>query len=279
MLLNFTTADAGITLFYTKDGISQDENGDPIREQSIFTLNFNGNRVNVFDNTYNFPFIDGDEINGDQNLYVKGGEGSVAIINLFNGDENGESPDYYSFKNEFVETTGGDGTGEFVRSKRLVNEAHLVFNVNQDIVNGEEPDRLFLYDAINEVPLIDYFLDRTGNPGNPELSKAIHLVPLQREDDEPNGLGIKYKIRITEHINNLLLRDSTNVKLGLSLSGNVNIEENTNHFKILTSEDNLLQNIPISSIITPRGTVLHGNSSPMTEMRPYLEIFYTEPDN
>ena len=60
------------------------------------------------------------------------------------------------------------------------------------------------------------------NDTQPSLSENNHLGPLQRDDDEPDGKGIKYKLRITEHINNLFIRDSTNVKLGLAGSSNVN---------------------------------------------------------
>ena len=75
MLLDFANSNANITLHYTKDGLSDDENGDPLREQATYVLSFTGNRVNLFDNAYNFPLVDGDDVNGDESLYLKGGEG------------------------------------------------------------------------------------------------------------------------------------------------------------------------------------------------------------
>ena len=169
------------------------------------------------------------------------------MVNLFNGDEDGESAEFTAFKNSFVET---DTDGNFVSSKRLVNEANLVFYVDQTIVNGEEPNRLYLYNLDNNVPLIDYFIDPSINNANSEVSRTLHLGPLQRTDDEPDGDGIRYRIKITEHINNLLLRDSTNVKLGLAISGNINLENVNGQFDIITDETNVLDKIPLSSIIS-----------------------------
>ncbi len=276
MLLDFANAGANITLHYTKDGISEDTNGDPLREQATYAMTFSGNRVNLLDNTYNFPLVDGDAVNGDEKLFLKGGEGSTAIVNLFNGDDNGESADFTTFKNAFVET---DTDGNFVKSKRLVNEANLVFYVDQTLVNGEEPSRVYLYNLNGNVPLIDYFIDPTINNGNAVVSRTIHLGALQRVDDEPDGEGIRYRVKITEHINNLLLRDSTNVKLGLAISGNINLENSTGQFDIITDDLNVLDKLPVSSIVSPRGTVLFGSNTTDEDKKVQLEIFYTEPNN
>ncbi len=277
MLLDFR-ASATITLYYTRDGAINDTGEDPEREQTTYILNFNaGNRVNFMDNVYNFPLNDGDDINGDEKLYIKGGVGSVAVINLFNGDENGESAEFNSFKEEFVET---NADGEFVSSKRLVNEANLVFYVDQATMAGaEEPDRIYLYDIDNKRPVLDYFLDPTTNNFSPKDSKTFHLQPLERVDDDPDGAGIRYKFRITEHVNNLLLRDSTNIKLGIAISGNINLENGNNQYDVITDELNLLDKIPTSSIISPRGTVLIGSNTAEEDKKVQLEIFYTEPNN
>jgi hypothetical protein len=152
-----------------------------------------------------------------------------------------------------------------------------VFYVDQNSLDGKEPNRIYLYDIENKTPLVDYFLDGQNNTV-PSISVSNHLGPLQRVDDEPNGEGIKYKLLITEHINNLLLRDSTNVDLGLSVSLNVNLEELLPQRDVLTTEDTD-DTTPISSIITPRGTVLHGNNTEDETKRVYLEIYYTEPNN
>jgi len=141
----------------------------------------------------------------------------------------------------------------------------------------KEPDRIYLYNIENGTPLIDYYGD-VDNTIAPINSKITHLGKLERVDDNPDGQGIKYRIKITEHINNILLRDSTNVKLGLVVSSNVNLEGTNSQPSVLTSDD-LVNKVPISSILTPRGTVLYGNNTTNTDKKVSLEIFYTEPKN
>jgi hypothetical protein len=151
-----------------------------------------------------------------------------------------------------------------------------VFYVDQDMVQDGEPNRLYVYDIDNKTPLIDYFLDELNN-SIPSFSIVNHLGPLQRVNDDPTESGVKYKFRITEHLNNLLLRDSTNVELGLSVSLNVNLEGGNQQRQIQNTTNSDLT-IPVSSIITPRGTVLHGNNTEDESKRVFLEIYYTEPN-
>lgn len=271
-LLNLASNNANITLYYTKDNPLSEGDTTP----STYVLNFTGNRVNFISNDFTIP--SGNENTGDTNLRLKGGQGSVAEIKLFNGDDidddNATDNAFETFKNEFVET---DEDGNFVRNKKLVNEANLVIYVNQDLVDGNEPERLYLYDIENELPLTDYFLD-AANSTFPLSSRINHLGRLQRQGDDSNGDGIKYKIKITEHINNLLLRDSTNTKLGLAVSGNVNLESNFPQYDVLTT-GTAEEAIPVSSIVSPRGTILYGNMINDEEKKLYLEIIFTEPDN
>ncbi len=272
MLLNFASANANVTLYYTKDPFVEGND----REQTTYTLSFTGNRVNFLSNNFNFNIQDGNTTTGDEKLYLKGGEGSMAVINLFNGDADGNSTEFNTFKNQYVET---DSDGHFVKAKRLVNEANLVFYVDQSLVNGQEPERVYLFDINNGIPLIDYYLDNT-NTITINDSKANHLGKLQRVGGEPDGEGIRYKIRITEHINNILLKDSTNVKLGLVVCGNVNIENSAVQYNVLSSNNSdIIKKIPVSSTISPRGTVLYGNNTTNEQKKLYLEVFYTEPNN
>lgn len=271
-LLNLASSSSNITLYYTKD--NELSEGDTT--SLTYVLNFTGNTVNFISNDFTIP--SGDESSGDPNLFLKGGQGSVAEIKLFNGDDidDDDTTDnvFETFKNEFVET---DEDGKFVSNKKLINEANLVVYVNQNMVNGNEPERIFLYDMKNRIPLTDYFLD-AANTNSPLFSRTNHLGRLEREGDDVDGNGIKYKIKITEHINNLLLRDSTNVKLGLAVSGNINLESNQPQFDVLTS-GNTEESVPVSSIVSPRGTILYGNLTGDEEKKLYLEIIFTEPDN
>jgi hypothetical protein len=260
---------ANITLYYSLDSSTEGE-----RDQETYMLTFGPNRVTFLENNFNTPLTDGDEINGDSRLFLKGGEGSVASISLFNG-ENSDADDnmdntFESWRRQFV-NLNEDGT--FESSKRLVNEANLVFYVDPAMVNGEEPDRVYLYDRNNNIPLVDYFTDLAISE-NPGSSIQNHLGVLEREGDEPTGQGIRYKMKITSHINNLLIQDSTNVKLGLSISANVNLEGTVPQRSQQVS-NGITNNVPVSSIISPRGTILHGSNSEDENKRVFLEIFYT----
>ncbi|WP_179318894.1 DUF4270 domain-containing protein [Winogradskyella helgolandensis] len=284
LILNTGSANnANVTIYYSKLTASTTD-GDDVRDSSTYVLNFGSNKINFLENDFTLPIDDGDSDAGDSKIYLKGGQGAIAGIKLFEGynDEAGMS-NYDKFRNDYVNLEDN----KFSSSKRLVNEANLVFYVDRDqldILNEDpdnEPNRLYLYDAVNKEPLIDYYLDVT-NSNLPSFSKLRHLGALQRVDDEPGNKGVKYKLKITEHINNLLLRDSTNVELGLAVSLNVNIEDPSVSFsqnKVQTVDD-LDLTVPVSSILTPRGTILYGNNTPESDesKRVYLEIHYTEPN-
>lgn len=263
-LLNFADTNANITLYYSYDSTVEGEG----RLSTTYILTFSGNRVNLL-SPITFSIPGGDEVNGDEKLYLKGGQGSLAVINLFDGtivdpDTGLEVPQLEYFKAK--------------KGKWLINEANLVFYVDQDLVGDlKEPDRIFLYDIDNGTPLEDFSLD-LDNTTTPINSKITHLGRLERVDGDPNGLGIKYRLKITQHISNILLNDSTNVRLGLAVSANVNLEGSSSQPSVLTS-DTLVNKVPISSIVTPEGTVLYGNNTTNEDKKVYLEIFYTEPKN
>ena len=263
-LMTFNNTNANITLYYTRDSTS--EQG--ARVSSTFTFTFSDKTVN-FLSDLDFQIPIGDETQGDEKLYLKGAQGALAVIDLFKGTI--QDPE-----------TGLDVPQlDYFRSKKgkwLINEANIVFYVDQTTVDGiNEPDRIYLYNLEQGIPLVDYFTDIEDNL-TPVNSKINHLGKLERVDDEPDGKGIRYKMKITRHINNILLNDSTNVKLGLAVSANVNIEGFNTQPSTLTT-DELVNKVPISSIVTPEGTVLYGNNTAIDEKKVYLEIFYTEPKN
>jgi hypothetical protein len=278
MMLNLSTSASSLTIYYTSDTENADDTGtdtEGTTESGEFVMNFSGNNVSLYNNNF-ITIPDGDPVNGDETIYLKGGEGSMAIVELFKGtvqDETGNEVDAFEyFKNSFREDNG-DGT---FTQKRLINEAYLEFFVNQDLMQGEEPDRIYLFDPNEKTALIDYFLDQSVS--NTQINaKILHLEPLKRVDDEPHGEGIKYKIRITEHLNNIIVRDSSNVKLGLTVTTNVNSIENYDS-KNENDVDGVTQ-LPAGTILSPRGTVLYGSNTTNNEKKVKLTIYYTEPDN
>ena len=253
------------------------------RDDASFRFNFTGTRLNIIENDpTNSVISDADaaanDVDGDQSLYLKGGEGSMAIVKLFDGDDIDSDVDtdntFEAFKKEFAEID--HTSGEFLEPKRLVNEANLIFYVDQNQITSpsQEPDRVILYDLENNSPLIDYFFDVTTNGVDPLNSKIFHSNILERDESDN---GVRYKIRITEHINNLILRDSSNVKLGLFVSTNVNEIENS---IIFDNENESVKNLPTGTVMAPKGTILYGSHPNVTEeKRVQLEIFYTEPEN
>jgi len=280
ILLNLRAAAANITLFYTSDDTAAGTEDN----QSTYVLNFNNgqgnsNIVNLYDNDFVIP--EGNETLGDENLFLKGQQGSIAEIRLFDGDTVDDISGvntFEAFRNAFVEI---DEEGNFVKNKKLINEANLVFYVNQDLAQGAEPDRLFLYDTDNGLPLIQDYRSDIPNNSFPRFSRINHLGLLQRDED---GQGIRYKMRVTEHIKNLLVQNINNVTLGLAVSANVNLEDPgtqgniSNQFDVLTETEEEMS-VPVSSIIYPKSTILYGNNTSNEEKKLYLEIFFTEPDN
>jgi hypothetical protein len=115
--------------------------------------------------------------------------------------------------------------------------------------------------------------------------KSIHDGIIQKE----GALGIKYRIRITNHIRNLIRKDSTNVRLGLSvteaitLTGNVRLKNPQMISGALSQLPKFkIDRIPAASLLNPLGTILYGNnivpSSPDYDKRVKLEIYYTKPN-
>ena len=99
---------------------------------------------------------------------------------------------------------------------------------------------------------------------------------LSLPTNQINKIGIKYKIRITEHLNNLILRDSSNAKLAIGVISDVASVQN---FKILDGSESENKRLASGVILSPKGTILHGNLSLDLEKRPKIKIYYTEPED
>lgn len=288
ILLNTVNSNSNITIYYTTDSTIAGE-----RIQDDYVLNLTSNRVNPYINTFTAPLQNGDAINGDEKLYLKGAEGTMAIIDLFSGTVNCEETNTQEtaldcFKKKYRqlnedgyilkrgEQVSEDGNfivrnGEFVL-KRLINEAQLIIHEDESVANSGEShefDRMYVYDLENNAPTLDYEFDTTENTTNPEFSKFISLGLRTT-----TASGSQYKIILTEHLNSILINDSTNTQLGLVLSNDVNVTRNS---EILGSTG-IVTAVPSASILSPRGTVLHGTNTSETnsnkKMR--LEIFLTE---
>lgn len=242
-----------------------DLNGNQTEETELktLTINLKGNTINFFENTFDPVYAaaigTSDAVNGDERLHIKGGEGSVAFIELNQADLDALKPDPV--------------TGERV----LINEANLSFYIDNDAMTyAQEPLRVYLYDVNNNRPILDYYIDGTTNNSNPKRNKSVHGGILGRSSD---GRGVGYKIRLTNHINNIINKDSTNVKLGLVVSESINLIGTGALRTPVNAGDVQADEIPAASIMQPLGTILYGSSENVPEDRRLkLEIFYTKPN-
>ena len=276
MMLNFASSNTKLTIHYTSETSTEsdtDSGGtttETISSQNEYVLNFTDNLINIYENNFQLDVSNPNTQEGDERLYLKGGEGYMSTVDLFSGevqDENGEMVDAFDhFKNSFY-------NDENEIANKIINEAYIEFFVDQSQNIQSEPDRIYMYNFEQNTALIDYFLDQSVSSTTIN-AKINHLEPLTRDGDSITGEGVSYKIRITEHLNNLILRDSTNAKLALVVTANVGSIEN---FSILNSgeED---RDFPSGAILTPKGTVLHGSQSEDINKRPRIKIYYTDPD-
>ena len=153
----------------------------------------------------------------------------------------------------------------------LINEANLTLHVDREKINdlglNDLPSRLYLFDASESIPLVDYNADPTVGP-NPADNKSIFGGLAQLNDD---GEVISYKFVITNHLTNLLRNpdDYDNVRLGLTVSSDYLNTQNTTVTAPTAFE------IPQSSINTPLSVILAGPNHSNPDLRLELEIFYT----
>jgi hypothetical protein len=265
MILNFNEAEIKVEYEYkeyNKQGTTDDTSDDTVDiVDGDFRFLFNGIKLNSFKNDAFPGYVYSsvlDTLKNPKQVFLKGGEGVMAEIELFKNDN-------------------GVDLLEEIRSKEwLINEANLSIYIDKDMLSSSggiiEPSRLYLYDIKNKAPVIDYFVDNSAGP-KPYQNKVVHGGLIQLDEDKN---GLMYKIRMSEHIKNIVRKDSTNTKLGLVVSSDIN-----NTINVEVEESDFMKFTPNSSAINPLGTVLIG-PSPSAEnydKRMRLNIFYTEVNN
>jgi len=235
------------------------DSSDDVVELEKAKFNLTLSAANII-NSFDTPTFTQDVTANEDNLYLKGGEGSMTIIELFGPDDDGNGV--------------ADQLEEIRENGWIINDANLVFYVNNNIQTADaiDPQRIYLYNMDLNVPLEDYIIDQSTDPVQPSLSKAVHGGILERDE---NGEALQYKIRLTEHLNNVIRQDSTNVKLGLVASSDIRVIT-SGEVETTSSEEEF---VPIISIMNPFGTVLYGSTPASPEdKRLKLEIFYTIPE-
>ena len=264
MILDYSNAKINIEYEYDKynkndtDDNTSDDTIDKVKAN--YELNLSGNQINVFNKSaYNQDIIN--NLNSSENLsrvFLKGGEGLIAEIDLFTDND------------------GNNVLDEIRANGWLVNEANLTMYVDKDKINESgnliEPFRVYLYDIDAKTPLPDYYIDNSTGPKKSNV-KIVHSGILELDEDDK---GLKYKIRISEHVKNIVRNDSISPKLGLAVSSSISNSVNTD---VKTTD--VMKYIPLATAINPLGTVLIGpNPEPENfDKRMRLEIYYTEINN
>lgn len=246
-----TTVGTGTTISRVAKSIVLNMSGNTV------SLPVHSNEISAYSDAKNNP----NSTLGDEKLYLKGGEGSMAVIDLFgkDADNNGVADELESIRN----------------NKWLINEANLIFNIDASaMAQSYEPQRIYLYDLKNNRPIVDFYTDGSSNSSNSKNAKYVFSGIINKEA-VTNGRGISYKIRITDHIRGLIKNsDSTNVKLGVVVTEDIGIAS-SNKLKVLNS----ISQAPKASVMNPLGTILYGSKSSVLESkRLKLEIFYTKPN-
>jgi len=293
-LLNFKQGKIIIT--YKVDGTNS--TGGAIRKEKKIAISLGGNSVNLLENEYSSGYTSGIASNsnattGAYNLFPKGGEGSMTIIKLFKDidlkrvNANGE---LYTYRDPGTGLVVGNGVPDGLdllrnpedKKKLLVNEANLTFYIDKDKMAGAaEPNRIYLYDLNNHRPIIDYYLDYSA-ASNSKNNKYVHggIIEKTAAASAYDKRGIKYKIRLTNHMINLISKDSTNVRLGLVVTESIGVATNA-MLRSSIPVVNPFYKYPSASVYNPLGTVLFGNNIPATDpnytKRLKLEIYYTKP--
>ena len=270
-MINF--AKGTITIKYKEDSSTTPVT--PVEKTLI--LNMSGSTVNLLEQSnskaeYQTATTSPNRVLGDKNLYLKGGEGSLAVIDIF---EKNDLTGYDTNGN----LTGPNGVSDELDKIRkegwLINEANLVFNIDANkIKDSFEPERIYLYNYSNNSAILDYLLGASTT--NKNTSKAIFGGFIKR--DATSKRGMSYKINITNHIRNLVKNATAlNVKLGVAVTEDINLSD----FKKLITANDFISQAPRASVMNPLGTILYGNNLPENDSnyskRLQLEIYYTKP--
>ena len=266
MLLNFNSAQIRIEYefdSYNNNGTENDTDDDEIeRLSSSISIPFGGIRINTIKNSFFNVEIEkrikeSNEGKHSDRLFIKSGK-YHGLIRLFSKKSSSEN----NYLNE-------------LRNKNIIiNEASIAFYIDDNFDGSHNlvAQRLYLYDILSGQPLNDLSIDGSTDVSVTNGDKKIFGGIL--EYDATNK-PYRYKFNITNHISNVIRKDSTNFDLGLVVSSNIN---DVFQKRALVGENEFL-NYPRSSILNPLGAILVGSNLSEEESKDkkvQLEIIYTE---
>jgi len=266
MLLNFNSAQIRIEYefdSYNNNGTQNDSDDDEIeRLTSSISFPFGGIRVNTIKNSFFNLEIDkriklSNEGKHTDRLFIKSGK-YHGLIRLFSKNSLNENTYLNELRNKNI----------------IINEANISFYIDDNFVGAHNlvAERLYLYDILSGQPLNDLFIDGSTDISVTNGDKKIFGGILEYDN---SNKPYRYKFNITNHISNIIRKDSTNFDLGLVVNSNIN---DTFKKKALIRENEFL-NYPRSSILNPLGAILVGSNLSEEENKDkkvQLEIIYTE---
>lgn len=252
----------GTTDDFTDDFVEQLERTFNIRLLTGVGNNVSGNAVNTF--TRAMPsqeVLDGLQDNGEgaSRLYVKGSTGNYAEFKLF-GEEGSDQAVIDAIR----------------QNNWIINEARLRIPVDKQALADAGinlvPPRLYLYNTRTQRPLYNTFSDFSIS--DTPLGLFLNFDGILSEED-----GVEdavYEFRITDYVNDIILRDSINDPIALVATADLaSTRTSPGLDEVMTvTEDEY----PVTSVITPFSTVLFGsNVGPGEEdKRVTLTLFFTE---
>lgn len=273
-----------INIFYkAKTAITTD--AETVMESKTLVINLTGNTVSLLEESNpasDYTTATANDQAADEKLYLKGGQGSMAVIELF---DKTDLISYYKgvLKNESnnVPDELDEIRNNYISKNWRVNEASMVFNVDSEKMpepnetnNVYHPNRIYLYDLNNNTPLLDYIFDgSTSVTGNPKKAKSIFGGMLNTDANKNKS----YNIKITNYIRSIVKdTTATNVKLGLVVTEDINTTASAKLDKTKINAESISE-IPRASVMSPLGTVLFGGNA--TEAKKLkLKIYYTKPN-
>ena len=253
----------------------------PLRRltMSLSNLTQTLNLIDFDTNTISSRVIDQNTLTGAEKLYLKGGEGSYAIVELFSGEKNEKGIPLQ--------------LDSLRQQNLLINEANLQFFIDQSEVNTIDetlPFRIYVWNPDTGEPLVgDFARDPFTGPTVPIESRvSSHLGPFQKDSKS-------YTLRITDYVNDLLTLEEDDVKdrlrLGVSVISSVafplTFNQQTGAAIIPTNTiarakiegDASTVNYPVGAILSPEGTVLVGTNTKDDTRRLKLNIQYSKSNN
>ncbi|MFK5879089.1 MAG: DUF4270 domain-containing protein [Flavobacteriaceae bacterium] len=237
-----TDSEGSVTIIsqidYNGDGDTDDVDV-PVRTKQSLVFTFGGVTNNKYTRDYTGsnakPILDNpNEIFGDEQLFVQGAAGSITLIDLFTDEDLDD-----------------------LRSKNwLINDANLVFYIDQSADMSIAPEQLFLYNYDDNEQLPDLLFE----------GFSVFGGALERDDDQN---PVSYKISITDYVSRVLAFEDGEdpAKLALRVVNPTDVPTGVIDTEIKDYNWN------------PKGIILHGNTTADIEKRVKLEITYTEINN